>query len=60
MMLLLISKYVPDGVYAMNAAPRKRISGSDNHRYFTIYVYKYHYAGREKMQSAWFKYTLMA
>ena len=23
----------------------------------TIYVYKYHYAGREKMQSAWFKYT---
>jgi hypothetical protein len=22
-----------------------------------LYVYKYHYAGREKVQSAWFKYT---
>ena len=23
----------------------------------TMYVYKWHWAGREKMQSAWFKYT---
>ena len=53
-----VSKYVPDGVYAMNASTTENalvaLTTTDTS---TIYVYKYHYAGREKMQSAWFKYT---
>lgn len=53
-----ISKYIPEGVYSMTASTTNNalvcMTGQDTS---AIYVYKYHWAGREKMQSAWFKYT---
>lgn len=52
------SKYVPDNVYDMTASTTENslvcLSRDDTS---TIYLYKYHWAGREKLQSAWFKYT---
>ena len=53
-----VSKYVPDGVYAMNASTTENaLVALTTTETSNIYVYKYHMAGREKMQSAWFKYT---
>tara|TARA_B100000575_G_scaffold285786_1_gene281579 strand:+ start:839 stop:3193 length:2355 start_codon:yes stop_codon:yes gene_type:complete len=53
-----VSKYVPDGVYAMNASTTENaLVALTTNETSKIYVYKYHMAGREKMQSAWFKYT---
>lgn len=53
-----VSKYIPDGVYAMTASTTENaLVALTDQDTSTIYVYKYHWAGREKMQSAWFKYT---
>ena len=53
-----ISKYIPDGVYAMNASTTENaLVAMTDEDTSTIYVYKYHVSGREKLQSAWFKYT---
>ncbi len=53
-----VSKYVPDNVFEMAASTTENalvcLSTTENN---TMYVYKWHFAGREKMQSAWFKYT---
>ena len=49
---------MPDGVYAMNASTTENaLVALTTTETSKIYVYKYHMAGREKMQSAWFKYT---
>ena len=52
------SKFVPDGVYDLTASTTENalIALSDEDL-SSMYVYKYHRAGREKVQSAWFKYT---
>lgn len=54
-----VSKYVPEGVYVMSASTSENalvcLTTQDTD---AIYIYKYHRAGREKVQSAWFKYTL--
>jgi hypothetical protein len=53
-----VSKYIPDGVYAMDASTTENaLAAMTDEDTSTIYIYKYHWAGREKMQSAWFKYT---
>ena len=53
-----ISKYIPEGVYSMTASTTDNaLVCMTNQDTSAIYVYKYHWAGREKMQSAWFKYT---
>lgn len=53
-----VSKYIPDGVYDMVASTAENslvcLTTNDTS---TMYLYKWHWAGREKMQSAWFKYT---
>ena len=53
-----VAKYVPDGVYSMTASTSENalVCLTDGEQ-SNLYVYKYHYAGREKVQSAWFKYT---
>jgi hypothetical protein len=53
-----VAKYVPDGVYSMTASTSENalVCLADGEQ-SNLYVYKYHYAGREKVQSAWFKYT---
>lgn len=53
-----VAKYLPDGVYDMTASTTENslICLSDQETN-AMYVYKYHWAGREKVQSAWFKYT---
>ena len=54
-----VAKYVPDGVYEMASSTAENalvcLTTEDQS---TLYIYKYHWAGREKMQSAWFKYHL--
>jgi len=54
-----VSKYVPEGVFSMSASTSENalicLTTEDTD---SIYIYKYHVAGREKVQSAWFKYTL--
>ena len=54
-----VAKYVPDGVYEMASSTAENalvcLTTEDQS---TLYIYKYHWAGREKMQSAWFKYRL--
>jgi len=51
------SKYVPDDVYDMAASTTENclvcISRNEED---AMYIYKWHWAGREKLQSAWFKY----
>jgi hypothetical protein len=53
-----VSKYVPDNVYDMTASTTENslvcLTREDPS---TLFLYKWHWAGREKMQSAWFKYT---
>jgi len=53
-----VAKYVPDNLYSMAVSTAENamvcLSSSDAS---SMYVYKYHIAGREKLQSAWFKYT---
>ncbi|WMM95337.1 tail tubular protein B [Roseobacter phage CRP-125] len=53
-----VAKYVPTGVFAMTASTSENalVCLTEGER-DTLYIYKYHWAGREKMQSAWFKYT---
>lgn len=53
-----VAKYIPDGVFEMAA------SNSENalicltrNESSAMYVYKFHWAGREKVQSSWSKYT---
>ena len=53
-----VAKYVPTGVYAMAASTSENAlvcltEDATN----TLFIYKWHWAGREKVQSAWFKYT---
>ena len=54
-----VAKYVPDGVYKMEASTAENalvcLTSQDTS---SMYIYKYHIAGREKVQSAWIKYTL--
>ena len=54
-----VAKYVPDGVYKMAASTAENalvcLTTQDTS---ALYIYKYHWAGRDKVQSAWFKYTL--
>ena len=54
-----VAKYVPDGVYEMASSSAENalvcLTTEDSS---TLYIYKYHWAGREKLQSAWFKYSL--
>ena len=54
-----VAKYVPDGVYEMASSTAENVliclTTEDAS---TLYIYKYHWAGREKLQSAWFKYKL--
>lgn len=54
-----VAKYVPDGVYKMEASTAENalvcLTTQDTS---SMYIYKYHMAGREKVQSAWIKYTL--
>lgn len=53
-----VPKYVPDGVTVMSASTTENamacLSSSNTGE---LYIYKFHWAGREKRQSAWFKYT---
>lgn len=53
-----VSKYVPDGLYSMAASTTENalVCLTENET-DTMYVYKWHWAGREKVQSAWFKYS---
>ncbi len=54
-----VAKYVPDGVYKMSASTGENaLAVLTSQDASTLYIYKYHFAGREKVQSAWFKYTL--
>lgn len=53
-----VAKYIPDDVFEMAASTSENamvcLTRSETS---TMYVYKWHWAGREKMQSAWFKYN---
>ena len=53
-----VAKYVPDNVYAMTASTTENslVCLTENET-GTMYLYKWYWSGREKMQSAWFKYT---
>ena len=52
-----VSKYIPDGVYDMVASTTENVLALlTSNNTSTMYLYKWHWAGREKMQSAWFKY----
>ncbi len=53
-----VAKYIPDNVYQLSSTTAENalvILTTDETS--SMYVYKYHFAGREKRQSAWFKYT---
>lgn len=53
-----VAKYVPDGVSVMAASTTENalacLAASNTSE---LYIYKFHWTGREKRQSAWFKYT---
>ena len=53
-----VAKYVPDSVYKMATSTAENalvvLSSQEPSK---IYIYKYHMAGREKVQSSWFEYT---
>ena len=54
-----VAKYIPDGVKDMAASTAENcLVVLTEKEQSTLFVYKYHWAGREKMQAAWFKYTL--
>ena len=54
-----VAKYVPDGVYEMASSTAENVLVClTTEDASTLYIYKYHWAGREKLQSAWFKYKL--
>ena len=53
-----VSKYVPRGIYVMSASTAENaLVCLTNQDANALYIYKYHFAGREKVQSAWFRYT---
>jgi len=53
-----VAKYVPDGVYKLAASTAENaLVMMSSLETSTIFLYKYHWAGREKMQSSWSKYT---
>ena len=53
-----VAKYVPDGVKLMTASTSENaLVCLIEDQTDTLYLYKWHWAGREKMQSAWFKYN---
>lgn len=53
-----VAKYVPDGVYSMTASTSENaLVCITNDQQNALYIYKWHWTGREKVQSAWFKYT---
>lgn len=53
-----VAKYVPDGVYSMTASTTENcLACLSTEEPNTMYLYKWHWAGKEKVQSAWFKYT---
>jgi len=53
-----VAKYVPDSVFKMATSTAENalivLSSQEPNK---IYIYKYHMAGREKVQSSWFEYT---
>jgi hypothetical protein len=52
-----VAKYVPDGVYKLAASTAENaLVIMSSLATDTIFLYKYHWAGREKMQSSWSKY----
>ena len=52
------SKYVPDNVYDMSASTTENsLVCLTRDEPSSLFIYKWHWAGREKLQSAWFKYT---
>ena len=52
------AKFVPSGVYELAASTSENcLVCLTNQETNAMYIYKYHFAGREKLQSAWFKYT---
>lgn len=52
-----VAKYVPDGVYKLAASTAENaLVVMSSLATDTIFLYKYHWAGREKMQSSWSKY----
>ncbi|WMM95235.1 tail tubular protein B [Roseobacter phage CRP-114] len=54
-----VAKYVPDGVFKMIASTTENaLVCLTTQETNAVYLYKYHWAGREKVQSAWFKYTM--
>jgi hypothetical protein len=54
-----VAKYVPDGVFKMVASTTENaLVCLTTQETNAVYIYKYHWAGREKVQSAWFKYTM--
>lgn len=54
-----VAKYVPEGVYEMASSTAENVLAClTTEDPSTLYIYKYHWAGREKLQSAWFKYNL--
>jgi hypothetical protein len=53
-----VAKYIPDGVTDIAASTAENVLAIlSKNSADTLYLYKYHWAGREKMQSAWFTYT---
>ena len=53
-----VAKYIPDGIYEMAASTTENSLGClTTQETNAIYLYKWHWAGREKLQSAWYKYT---
>lgn len=53
-----VAKYIPQGVVDIAASTAENVVAilSKESR-DSLYFYKYHWAGRDKMQSAWFTYT---
>ena len=53
-----VAKYIPDGVFSMTSSTTENamiaLTRQDTS---AMYIYKFHWAGREKVQSAWCKYT---
>lgn len=53
-----VSQYVPSGIYEMAASTTENclvcLTSTEQN---AMYLYKWHRSGREKLQSAWFKYT---
>ena len=53
-----VAKFIPDGVFEMaTTTAENAVVVLSNQAPDTLFVYKFHWAGQEKAQSAWFKYT---